>query len=1193
MRKLFSLRLNRFLCASVTGLVALLCFTPSFPVAPVVLASCSVMVAVAPLGAATVDAKRSFDLPRGDAATTLRQFAAAAGRSLVFVTDKVRGETTNAVRGELTPREALERMLAGSALEAAQDAATGALVVSRKRTAEAAPRTGEVGPVSDPQPKQPAKPMKSPRTLFAALAGWLALGPVANGSSAETGSIEGRVFSSQSGAFLERARLVVESTGVEVFTDLGGFYRLSGVSVGSTRVRASYTGYVAQAETVVVTAGKPVLRDFELKSSLRSPESTDETVKLSAFAVNASRQMDGASMAINEQRYASNIKTVVSTDEYPKDPEGNVAELMKFLPGISVENNGSNARWITMNGSPQDYVPITIDGFNLASTGGDTTRRVGLDFLSINNLSRVEVNASPTPESPGAALAGSINMVSKSAFERARPVFDASIFFTMRDNARDLRKTPGPRDTPSHKIRPGIDFSYIVPVNRRFGFTLSGSLVRAYAGNENVSTQTWRGTDLATNGGAFPNTTPDRPYLTSYSFQTGGKGAARDSLGATMDFKATDRDQFSFSAFYSYNDLDFLQRKLTFNITGVAPGNFSPTFTHGATGQGNLQMTTSGFNRINSTYMSTLVWRHNGPIWQADGGLSVSHAYNLTADTSNGLFQATTVQRTGVTVNFDDSRYLRPGSVTVADGTTGTPLDPFGNLGAYALSSATAGQPRSTDLQRSANLNVKRTFGTNFPLTLKAGFNVSESRRDLSGSTTAYTFVGADGRASTTPIGSDDSAAPYLATNFSQSTTPNGWPKVQWSSPLLVLNQFKSNPGQFTFSENTQYRNAVSNSKYAEEVISAGFLRGDISFFNRRLKFVGGLRAEQTSVNAEGPLSDPTRNVQRNAQGRPILDAAGRPVPITTDALTASKLTFIDRGAVAEKEYLRMFPSVNASYGIRENLIARASYYESLGRPNLNQYTGGITLPDTTVEASPSNRIIVNNAAIKAWSAKTEKVRVEYYFEGVGQVSVGAFRRDFRNFFGSTVFRPDSGFLALYGLSENPYGNYDVATQYNIASTVRMTGLEFDYKQALTFLPPWARGLQVFANGTALRATGDAANNFFGYIPRTYSWGISLSREKFSVQMNWNYRSQRRTGQGATGNSIDPATFDWDTSRINLDGGAEYQMARHFTLYVTVRNATNAPSDSVTYGPLTPDNARFNRRGLYNALWTMGLKARF
>ena len=97
-------------------------------------------MAAAPLGAATTEAKRDFDLPRGDAATTLRQFAAASGRSLVFVTDKVRGETTNAVRGEFAPQDALERMLASSALAAVRDASTGAFIISRKRPGETTPR---------------------------------------------------------------------------------------------------------------------------------------------------------------------------------------------------------------------------------------------------------------------------------------------------------------------------------------------------------------------------------------------------------------------------------------------------------------------------------------------------------------------------------------------------------------------------------------------------------------------------------------------------------------------------------------------------------------------------------------------------------------------------------------------------------------------------------------------------------------------------------------------------------------------------------------------------------------------------------------------------------------------------------------------------------------------------------------------
>ena len=38
--------------------------------------------------------------------------------------------------------------------------------------------------------------------------------------------------------------------------------------------------------------------------------------------------------------------------------------------------------------------------------------------------------------------------------------------------------------------------------------------------------------------------------------------------------------------------------------------------------------------------------------------------------------------------------------------------------------------------------------------------------------------------------------------------------------------------------------------------------------------------------------------------------------------------------------------------------------------------------------------------------------------------SVGAFRRDFENFFGSTMFDATPEFLALYGLDPALYGRY-------------------------------------------------------------------------------------------------------------------------------------------------------------------------
>src|SRR6185503_14560609 len=129
-----------------------------------------------------------------------------------------------------------------------------------------------------------------------------------------------------------------------------------------------------------------------------------------------------------------------------------------------------------------------------------------------------------------------------------------------------------------------------------------------------------------------------------------------------------------------------------------------------------------------------------------------------------------------------------------------------------------------------------------------------------------------------------------------------GTPRVQWVSNESVLDLYREKPSYFTSDENAKYRSEINNSKLSEETISSVFLRGDAQFFNRRLKLVGGLRAEQTNIDARGPLNDLTRNFQRDAAGRVVLGANGRPIAITSDALGIARLTLIDRGARAEKE---------------------------------------------------------------------------------------------------------------------------------------------------------------------------------------------------------------------------------------------------------------------------------------------------
>jgi iron complex outermembrane recepter protein len=1014
----------------------------------------------------------------------------------------------------------------------------------------------------------------------------------ATGASAQssTATIEGRVINARTGDYVERARVTVEGTALETFTDTSGHYRLTNVPAGEARVRVFFTGFEAQTQTLTVAPGASAQRDFTLGVTPAAPgaERPGDVVKLGQYVVTSSKEMEGAAIAINEQRFASNIVNVVSAEEFGSVLESNPGDFLKYLPGITIDFIGGAARSISMGGAPAEYVPITVGGFDVSSVaGGGTARSVDFHTISMNNISRLEVIHSPTPESPGNALAGSVNMIPRSAFDRSRPVFNYSVFMMMRDNDRHLfSKTPGPRWVDTRKVHPGFDFSYIKPVNDRFGFTITGANTKQYT-EEARTANTWRGAGAATtalsatSATQYPATTPDRPYLGDYTVEDGGKTTMRTSAATTIDYKFSRDDRVSFSFEATFFDSPLNQRTLAFLPNRIAPGNFTTTSTRGETGRGEIRQTSQSRHHSRAKIMPTLTWRHDGPVWKAESGMGYAREKLNFRSGDKGYFNQVVSVRPNVTVSFDDIFYLRPRVITVADGTTGAPVD-YTNLNNYSLSTANATFRYTQDVKRSAYANLRRSFDFGeVPVTLKGGLDVRQSLRDDLQVTPAYT------------IAANTNAGLVYDEVFSQRVPPYGFPKLGYTSTQETYNLFKGDPRLFTLNENSLYTSRVNNSKWVEEIVSSAYVRGDVALLQGRLKLVGGLRAEQTNVHAQGPLSDPTLNYQRDSSGRVVRNAAGQIQLIvpTSNALGVSQRTLLERATNVEKEYLRLFPSFNASYNIRENLIARAAYYTTVGRPNFNQYAGAITLPDVEL-APPTAAINVNNAAIKAWDAQTFKVRLEHYFEGVGQVSIGAFQRDIENFFGTTRFRATPEFLALYDLDPDLYGRFDVATQHNVQGTVRVTGVEFDYKQALTFLPQWARGVQIFANASALRATGDETADFAGYVPRVYNWAISLTRPKFNVRANWNYRGRSRLAP-LTGTGIEPGTFTWMSKQLFLDLQGEYYFRRSFGIFANLRNVGDATNDTQIFGPSTPEHARFRQRTTYGSLWSFGVKGSF
>ncbi len=1010
-----------------------------------------------------------------------------------------------------------------------------------------------------------------------------------------TGSIEGRVQNAVNATFVEGARVTVDGTALETFTSADGRYFLGAVPAGEARLRVAFTGAAPSMTVVRVAAGQTSSQEISLATlGSAAPASSGETVKLEQFVVGESREMSGSAIAINEQRYASNIRNVVSTDEFGAVSEGNVTEFLKYLPGVTIDLSGGDGRTVSIDGAPAANTPITIGGIGLSSPTG-TGRAVEVGFFNLNNISRIEVSHSPTPDSPGKSLAGGVNLVPRSSFERARPVFEGSLYLMGRDDYHSLGRGATLYRDPRQKVWPGADLSWVVPVNKNFGFTLAAGGSTQYS-SQDRTIPTWRGVSTATNGtatavGAFPNTAPGRPYMSAYQVNDAPKESSRDSLGLTLDFRLSARDRAAFSYQYSSFDGEITSRQLLFAPNQIVASSISPTSVQGVAGAGQLTLT-NGNNRIreNRTYLPTFSWRHDGPLWKLDFATGRAYGKNAIRDMDKERFLAVNARRTGVTIGFADTGFFRPGVINVVDNTNGRPLDPY-RLENYSLNTMTSTPQRASDVNFTATANARRDFLWSTPFTLRTGLDFRQSRRDSRQWTSTYTYVGADGRQNTT-VGT---ATRFLDPLFSTRYAPYGFPQVQHVDNKEIFAYWRTHPSEFTLDDNNLYRSNVTNSKSATEGVSAGYLRGDISLFNRRLLLVGGVRVEQTNITAQGPLTDLTRNVQRDAQGRPLRNAAGAVIPIATDALAVSKLTFLEREAHAEKEYLRLFPSLNATHHIRENFIARAGASTSIGAPDFNQYAGGVTLPNTDNPPGTGNRISVNNVGIKPWTANTVKVRLEYYFAGVGQISVGAFRRHYKNFFVSTVFPATPEFLALYSLDPDEFGPYEVSTQRNNPSVIRSEGRDFSYRQALTFLPHWARGFQIFANGSIAKSNtpkGFLGNSGFNEIPRYAAWGVSFTRPRYNIRVNWTWREDQNQGP-VTGTSIEPGTYNYTPGFTKIDVLGEYTLWRRVALFANLRNITDIADRGTTVGPTTPQYATLRYQERYGSLWTIGVKGTF
>lgn len=130
--------------------------------------------------------RQTFALKAGDAEIMLEKFSEQAGVQIVYMLGEVRGVITNPVQGAYAIREALDRLVARTALRVEVEGKTGAYVIKRERTPQS---PTPLPPVPSAPPNTTMK--KSSRTILAVLASWLAAVVTADAQTANPSTTPG------------------------------------------------------------------------------------------------------------------------------------------------------------------------------------------------------------------------------------------------------------------------------------------------------------------------------------------------------------------------------------------------------------------------------------------------------------------------------------------------------------------------------------------------------------------------------------------------------------------------------------------------------------------------------------------------------------------------------------------------------------------------------------------------------------------------------------------------------------------------------------------------------------------------------------------------------------------------------------------------------------------------------------------
>jgi TonB-dependent receptor len=243
------------------------------------------------------------------------------------------------------------------------------------------------------------------------------------------GDVQGVLTDTSQTSYFAGAQIQIKELNMRTVSRRDGSFRFGNLPAGTYTLVVSYLGAKEIELPIQIMDGQVLESNVVLVA---------ENAALDKIIVYGQRA--GKASALNQKRVADSIKSIVSADSIGQFPDQNAAEALQRLPGLSIERDQGEGRFVGIRGIDPNLNNVTINGVNVPSPEGGV-RSVALDVIPSELIQSLEVSKSVTSDMDADAIGGSIEVRSLSAFDKKKTT--ASL--TVQASQNQLRDETSPK----------------------------------------------------------------------------------------------------------------------------------------------------------------------------------------------------------------------------------------------------------------------------------------------------------------------------------------------------------------------------------------------------------------------------------------------------------------------------------------------------------------------------------------------------------------------------------------------------------------------------------------------------------------------------------------------------------------------------------------------------------------------------